>query len=300
MTKVTGLRPFYMMKLYSSQTINDIKARHDFRFAKSLGQNFLTDRNIIEKIVEGSGIGPSDFVIEIGPGIGVLTKEILDIGAKVTAVEIDSRLIPILQETLSGYEKFNVINQDIMKTDLNGIAEANLGYENIRIIGNLPYYITTPIIMKILEDRVPAASVTCMMQKEVADRIKAPAGSKNAGAISLAVQYYCDVTQIAKAPKEAFMPSPKVDSAVLRFDVLEKPRVEVPDTKVLFDCIRKGFGQRRKTISNSLVGAGGTAKEDIKKILEETGIEGSRRAETLSLEEFAAISSAISEGGYNG
>ena len=168
MTKVTGLRPFYMMKLYSSQTINDIKTRHDFRFAKSLGQNFLTDRNIIEKIVEGSGIGPSDFVIEIGPGIGVLTKEILDIGAKVTAVEIDSRLIPILQETLSGYEKFNVINQDIMKTDLNGIAEANSGYENIRIIGNLPYYITTPIIMKILEDRVPAASVTCMMQKEVA------------------------------------------------------------------------------------------------------------------------------------
>lgn len=283
------------MNLYSSKTINDIRDRHNFNFAKSLGQNFLTDKNIIEKIIEGSGIGPDDFVIEIGPGIGVLTKEILETGAAVTAVEIDSRLIPVLEETLAGYDRFSIVNQDILKTDLAAIIEANPGYENVRIIGNLPYYITTPIIMKILEERLPVKSATFMMQKEVADRIKSPAGSRGAGAISLAVQYYCDVEQITKAPKEAFMPSPKVDSVVLRFDVLDKPRVDTDNPDVFFECIKKGFGQRRKTISNSLAGTCGLDKESIKGVLEKAGTDGTRRAETLTLEEFAAIANVISK-----
>lgn len=285
------------MKLYSAQTINEIKDKHNFKFAKSLGQNFLIDRNIIERIVEGSQAGEGDLVIEIGPGVGVLTKELLETGAKVVAIELDNRLIPILSETLAEYDNFEIINDDILKTDLKAIIEENPGAENVRIIGNLPYYITTPIIMKILEEGIPAASLTFMMQKEVADRIKAPAGTRGAGAISYAVQYYCSVSQIAKAPKEAFMPRPKVDSAVLRFDVLEKPAVDVDDSSVFFECIKKGFGQRRKTISNSLVGAGGLNKEEIKKILEETGIDESRRAESLNLDEFAVISSAISKRG---
>ena len=240
------------MKLYSAQIINEIKDRHNFKLSKSLGQNFLTDKNIIDEIIESSGISSNDLVIEIGPGIGVLTKEALEAAGRVIAIEIDQRLIPILEETLSEYDNFEVINADILKTDLKAIIEANKGYDAVRIIGNLPYYITTPIIMKILEDGVPADSITIMMQKEVADRIKAPVGSKNAGAITAAVQFYCNVTQIASVPKEVFIPRPKIDSVVLRLDVLSSPAVEVKDKSIFFECIKKGFGQRRKTILNSL------------------------------------------------
>lgn len=169
------------MKLYSAQTINEIKDRHNFKLSKSLGQNFLTDKNIIDEIIESSGISSNDLVIEIGPGIGVLTKEALEAAGRVIAIEIDQRLIPILEETLSEYDNFEVINADILKTDLKAIIEANKGYDAVRIIGNLPYYITTPIIMKILEDGVPADSITIMMQKEVADRIKAPVGQQKRG-----------------------------------------------------------------------------------------------------------------------
>lgn len=285
-----------MMKLYSAQTINEIKDRHNFKLSKSLGQNFLTDKNIIDEIIESSGISSNDLVVEIGPGIGVLTKEALETAGKVVAVEIDQRLIPVLRETLAEYDNFEIINADILKTDLNAVIQANQGYDAVRIIGNLPYYITTPILMKILEDGVPADSITVMMQKEVADRIKAPVGSKNAGAITAAVQFYCNVTQIAQVPKEAFVPRPKVDSAVLRLDVLKSPAVEVKNKDIFFECIKKGFGQRRKTILNSLNGAGGASREQLAEIFEINGINPQRRAETLSLEEFARIADTIAGG----
>lgn len=284
------------MKLYSAQTINEIKDRHNFNLSKSLGQNFLTDKNIIDEIIESSGISSNDLVIEIGPGIGVLTKEALEAAGRVIAIEIDQRLIPILEETLSEYDNFEVINADILKTDLKAIIEANKGYDAVRIIGNLPYYITTPIIMKILEDGVPADSITIMMQKEVADRIKAPVGSKNAGAITAAVQFYCNVTQIASVPKEVFIPRPKIDSAVLRLDVLSSPAVDVKDRSLFFECIKKGFGQRRKTILNSLNGVGGIGKEELAEAFEINDIDPQRRAETLSLAEFGKIADTISGG----
>lgn len=284
------------MKLYSAQTINEIKDRHNFKLSKSLGQNFLTDKNIIDEIIESSGISSNDLVIEIGPGIGVLTREALEAAGRVIAIEIDQRLIPILEETLSEYDNFEVINADILKTDLKSIVEANRGYDAVRIIGNLPYYITTPIIMKILEEEVPADSITIMMQKEVADRIKAPVGSKNAGAITAAVQFYCNVTQIASVPKEVFVPRPKVDSAVLRLDVLSSPAVEVKDRSIFFECIKKGFGQRRKTILNSLNGVGGIGRDELARVFEINDIDPQRRAETLSLAEFGRIADTISGG----
>lgn len=284
------------MKLYSAQTINEIRDRHNFRLSKSLGQNFLTDKNIIDEIIQSSGISSNDLVIEIGPGIGVLTREALETAGRVIAIELDQRLIPILEETLAGYDNLEIINADILKTDLKAIIEANKGYDAVRIIGNLPYYITTPIIMKILEEGVPADSVTVMMQKEVADRIKAPVGSKNAGAITAAVQFYCNVTQIASVPKEAFVPRPKVDSAVLRLDVLSSPAVEVRDRSIFFECIKKGFGQRRKTILNSLNGVSGIDKEKLARVFEVNNIDPQRRAETLSLAEFGMIADTISGG----
>ena len=281
------------MKLYSPSTIADIRERYNFQLSRSLGQNFITDRSIIERIVEGAGVGENDLVIEIGPGIGVLTAEAAEAAARVIAVEIDSKLIPILSETLAEYDNIKVINQDILKTDVNKIIEEEKAAGNftgaVRIIGNLPYYITTPIIMGLLESGVKADSITVMMQKEVADRIKASPGSKTYGAISAAVQYYCIVEQIASVPKEVFVPRPKVDSAVLNLHIRKEKPVELTDEKMFFACIRSGLGQRRKTLLNSLTGTAGLSKEDIRNILSTAGIDPVRRAETLNMEEFAAI-----------
>lgn len=285
------------MKLYAPSTIQAIKDRHDFKLSKSLGQNFITDKSVIEKIIEGSEIGEEDLVIEIGPGIGVLTAEAAEAAMKVVAVEIDKKLIPILEETLGGYDNVRVINQDILKTDLNKIIEEERTAGNftggVKVIGNLPYYITTPIIMELLEKGVEAESITIMMQKEVADRIKASPGGKIYGALSVAVQYYCTVEQIASVPKEVFVPRPKVDSAVLRLSVREEKPVQLTDEKVFFACIKHGFGQRRKTLLNSLTGVCGLSKEQVKSVLSETGIDAVRRAETLSIEEFAAIANSV-------
>lgn len=281
------------MKLYAPSTIADIKERYNFQLSKSLGQNFITDRSIIEKIIDGSGTGENDLVIEIGPGIGVLTAEAAEAAAKVIAVEIDSKLIPILSETLAEYNNVSVINQDILKTDVNRIIEEEQAAGSftgaVRIIGNLPYYITTPIIMGLLESGVRADSITIMMQKEVADRIKASPGGKIYGAISAAVQYYCTVEQIAVVPKEVFVPRPKVDSAVLNLHIRKEKPVELIDEKMFFACIKSGFGQRRKTLLNSLTGMAGLSKEDIKAVLSAAEIDPIRRAETLSMAEFAAI-----------
>lgn len=285
------------MKLYSPATIAEIKQRHDFRLSKSLGQNFITDRSVIEKIVEGADIGEDDLVIEIGPGIGVLTAEAAEYAAHVTAVEIDGKLIPILAETLSEYNNIDIINRDILKTDLNELIEAKRSEGcftgGVKIIGNLPYYITTPIIMKILESGVKADSITIMMQKEVADRIKAQPGGKIFGAISVAVQYYCTVEQVVKVSREVFVPQPKVDSAVLKLSLRKEKPVELIDEETFFACIKGGFGQRRKTLLNSLTGVRGLLREDVREVLADAGIDPVRRAETLNIEEFAAVANAV-------
>lgn len=283
-------------KLYAPSTVKSIKDSHDFKFSKSLGQNFLVDKNIVDHIVDGAGIGPDDLAIEIGPGMGVITSEAAQRAAKVVAVEIDKSLIPILKETLAEHDNVNVINQDILKTDVNEIIETygeGRTAKNIKIIGNLPYYITTPIIMKILEDGVPASSITIMMQREVAERINAKPGTKDYGALSVAVQYYCDTQIVANVPKEAFMPQPKVGSTVLRLDIREDRLVELKDKDVFFQVVKAGFGQRRKTLSNSLMRVSGITKEIVKDALEAAGIEPGRRAETLDLYEFAKLSNEV-------
>ncbi|MBR3706722.1 MAG: 16S rRNA (adenine(1518)-N(6)/adenine(1519)-N(6))-dimethyltransferase RsmA [Firmicutes bacterium] len=283
-------------KLYAPSTVKSIKDSHDFKFSKSLGQNFLVDKNIVDHIVDGAGIGPDDLAIEIGPGMGVITSEAAQRAAKVVAVEIDKTLIPILKETLAEHDNVDVINQDILKTDVNEIIETygeGRTAKNIKIIGNLPYYITTPIIMKILEDGVPASSITIMMQREVAERINAKPGTKDYGALSVAVQYYCDTQIVANVPKEAFMPQPKVGSTVLRLDIREDRLVELKDKDVFFQVVKAGFGQRRKTLSNSLMGVSGITKEIVKDALEAAGIEPGRRAETLDLYEFAKLSNEV-------
>lgn len=285
------------MKLYAPSTIEAIKEKHRFQLSKSLGQNFITDKHVIERIVEGAGPSEKDLVIEIGPGIGVLTAEAAQQAAKVIAIEIDSKLIPILGETLAEYDNVEVINQDILKTDLNKIIDEQRQLGNftgdVKIIGNLPYYITTPIIMHILENSIHAESITVMMQKEVADRIKASPGNKTYGAISAAVQYYCEVEQVISVPKEVFVPRPKVDSAVLKLTIRKETPVDLIDEKAFFACVKAGFGQRRKTLLNSLTGTYGLSKDEIRAILEKAGIDPVRRAETLDMNEFADIANGV-------
>ena len=240
------------MKLYAPSTIREIREKYGFRLTKSLGQNFLTDKNIIDDIIDGAAIGAQDLVIEIGPGIGVLTWEAAQLAQKVIAVEIDKNLVPILAETLREADNIEVINQDILKTDINTLIErekaeaeaAGMPYAHVRIIGNLPYYITTPIIMKLLEDGVEADSMTVMMQKEVADRMRAHPGTKAYGALSVAVQYYCEAEQVVHVPASCFVPQPKVDSAVLRLDMRTEPPVVLEDQDMFFRCVKAGFGQR--------------------------------------------------------
>lgn len=282
------------MKLYAPSTIRDIKDRYGFRLSKSLGQNFLTDKNIIDKIIDATEIADEDLVIEIGPGIGVLTYEAAQKAGKVTAIEIDKNLIPILKDNLSEFDNVEIVNQDVLKTDLNSMIDES-GCKKAKIIGNLPYYITTPIIMAILERRIHADSITVMMQKEVADRIKSKPGSKVYGALSVAVQYYCTVQTVAVVPKEVFYPVPKVDSAVLRLDIRKDKPVELIDEKMFFRCIKAGFGQRRKTLSNSLIGIGDVTKDEVKECLSSVGIDEKRRAETLSLDEFANLANYFSK-----
>ena len=290
-----------MDKLYSPSTMAKIREKHGFRHSKSLGQNFLSDIHIIEDIVDGSDIEPEDLVIEIGPGMGVLTAAAAERAGKVIAVEIDKKLIPILKETLAEYDNVEIINADIMKTDLTEIVEANRPADGgkIRVIGNLPYYITTPIIMKLLEESVPADSITIMMQKEVADRIKAGPGGKDYGALTVAVGFYCTITHVADAPKEVFVPRPKVDSTVIRLDLRKECPVDLIDQKIFFETVKGGFGQRRKTLLNSLTGVRGLPKPEIADALDAAGIDPKRRAETLSLDEFAAVANEIARRALN-
>lgn len=279
-----------MDQLYAPNTIKQIKEKYGFRLSKRLGQNFLADKNIIDKIIEGSLIGDEDLVIEIGPGIGVLTKAAAVKAKKVIAIEIDKHLLPILAETLSGHNNIEIINKDILKTDIAELISNNPGYQSVRIIGNLPYYITTPIIMKILEDHVAADSMTIMLQKEVADRIKARPSTKDYGALSVVLQYYCIIETVASVPKEVFIPRPNVDSTVIRLSISKVKPVDLKSESLFFQTIKAGFGQRRKTLLNALTGLNGLTKEEVGLVLGACGIDPGRRAETLSLQEFADLS----------
>ena len=273
------------MKLYENSSIKNIKEVHGFRFSKSLGQNFLTDKNIVDKIVDGAGIGPEDTVIEIGPGMGVITWEAASRARKVIAIELDSSLIPILGETLARFDNVQIINQDVLKTDINELTDGEEA-GHVKIIGNLPYYITTPIIMKLLEDKVKAESLTIMTQKEVADRIGAGPGTKSYGALSIAVQFYCQVEKVTDVSRNSFIPAPNVDSTVLKLKFRQQPAAAVRNEPLFFKCVRAGFGQRRKTLSNSMQTLQGVSKDLIRDSLDAAGIDPVRMAETFLIEEF--------------
>jgi 16S rRNA (adenine1518-N6/adenine1519-N6)-dimethyltransferase len=281
------------MKLYTTSAIHEIEEQFGFRLSKSLGQNFLIDKNIRDKIVEGSLIGPEDLVIEIGPGVGVLTQLLAEQSAQVIAIEIDKALIPVLKETLQAYPNAEVVHEDVLRCDLKSLIAAHQPKGAVRFVGNLPYYITTPIIMKILEDRVPADSITVMVQKEVADRLAAVPGNKTYGAITVAVRYYCEVTKVVSAPREVFYPRPNVDSMVIRLDIRKECPVELLEEASFFAVVKAGFGQRRKTLHNALTGIYGLDKAQIGAVLTKAGIDAGRRAETLDIDEFALLANTI-------
>ncbi|QIB27782.1 16S rRNA (adenine(1518)-N(6)/adenine(1519)-N(6))-dimethyltransferase RsmA [Caloranaerobacter azorensis] len=282
-------------KLYSPKVIKEIIDEYGFAFSKSLGQNFLIDKNIIDKICDGAEIKESDQIIEIGPGIGTLTQELCKRARKVVAIEIDKNLYPILKDNLSSYDNFYLVEGDVLKIDLNALISDYFDDDGeIKVVANLPYYITTPIIMKLLEEKIRISKIVVMVQKEVALRMTAKPGSKDYGALSIAVRYYSNPRIIVNVPKNVFMPRPNVDSAVIMLDIYEKPIVEVKDEKLLFKIIKAAFSKRRKTLVNALsLGALGIAKEDIISILNECNIDVKTRAENLSLDEFAKITNTI-------
>ena len=284
------------MELYNPSTIRMIKARYGFKFSKSLGQNFITEKSVIDGIVEGAMLTKEDLVIEIGPGIGVLTAGACEAAGKVVSVELDPNLIQVLTDTLAQYDNVKIVHNDILKTDLSAlIAEEKGDLRRVKIIGNLPYYITTPIIMKLLEADTGATSITAMMQKEVGDRIAAEPGTKLSGAITYSVHYYADVTSIVSVGRECFYPVPKVDSVVLRMDIRDECPVHPADEDLFFRCIKAGFSQRRKTLLNSLMSLGDYEKTQIADALDRAGIAHERRAESLTMEEFAALADALKE-----
>ncbi len=270
--------------------------KYGFNFQKKFGQNFLIDTHVLEKIIRAADITKDDCVLEIGPGIGTMTQYLCENAGKVIAVEIDKNLIPILTEdTLAAYDNVKVINSDVLKLDLKKLAEEENGGRPIKVVANLPYYITTPIIMGLFEAGVPLASITVMVQKEVADRMQAGPGSKDYGALSLAVQYYAEPYIAANVPPNCFMPRPNVGSAVIRLTLHEKPPVEVADEKLLFKLIRASFAQRRKTLVNGLTNSPelSFSKEEVTKALEECGYSPTIRGEALTLHEFAKLANVF-------
>lgn len=268
----------------------EVVEKYQFRFTKSLGQNFLVDQNIVRDIVKGAGVTKEDHVIEIGPGVGTLTRELLKEAASVTAIELDDKLLPILKEELKDYENFHLIHGDATKVQLDAVYPG----KEIKLVANLPYYVTTPIITKILNDKVVFSSLTIMIQKEVAERMDAVPGTKDYGSLSVLVQYYCDTKIVRSVPPESFMPRPKVDSTVIRLTKLEKPRAHVEDEALFFKIVRMVFTMRRKTLSNNLKSLGYT-REFIEEVLEAAGIDLKARGETLSVEKFAELSNVIKE-----
>jgi len=293
-----------MEKLSNPQKTIEIIQKYHFNFQKKFGQNFLIDSHVLEKIIAGAGVTKEDFVLEIGPGIGTMTQYLAEAAREVCAVEIDKNLLPILKETLAGYDNVTVINEDILKMDLVALAEEKNQGRPVKVVANLPYYITTPIIMGLFEKHVPLQNLTVMVQKEVADRMRVGPGTKDYGALSLAVQYYAEPYIVANVPCNCFMPRPNVDSAVIRLTRHEKPPVTVGDEALMFKLIRAAFNQRRKTLVNAVSNAAELhfTKEQIQKALDRTGLQTTIRGEAMDLAQYAALTDALSEAerkGYN-
>lgn len=280
-------------RLSSHSATMDLVKRHGFKFTKSLGQNFLIDDNIVDKIVAGAGIGSSDKIIEVGPGIGTLTREMASRAGALMAVEIDKNLIPILADTLGDFENVKIVNEDIIKADIRGLIDENLDGGPVKLVANLPYYITTPIIMRFLEEDINVTDIVVMVQKEVAERMNAQPGGKDFGALSVAVQYYCDTEIVAKVPRHLFVPQPNVDSIVIALRVRPERKYRVDSEDLFFKVVKAAFGQRRKTLLNSIASMGNLSKDIVKEALEEASIDPERRGETLSLDEFANLSNVI-------
>ncbi len=275
----------------------EILNKYKFIFQKKFGQNFLIDEHVLGKIIRSAEITEDDFVVEIGPGIGTLTQYLAASAREVAAIEIDDALIPILEDTLSAYDNVTVIHEDVLKVDLCKLAEEKNGGKPIKVVANLPYYITTPIIMGLFENHVPVESITIMVQKEVADRMKTGPGSKDYGALSLAVQYYAKPELVANVPPNCFMPRPRVGSAVIRLTRHAEVPVQAEDEKLMFQMIRASFNQRRKTLVNGLGNAPELhiPKEMTAEVLDEMGLSASVRGEALTLEQFAELSNRILE-----
>ena len=284
-----------MANLGNPQETIAVLQRYGFNFQKKYGQNFLIDTHVLDKIIGAAQIGPDDFVLEIGPGIGTMTQYLAEAAREVVAVEIDTKLIPILQDTLKEYDNVTVLNEDILKVDIRKIAEEKNGGKPIKVVANLPYYITTPIIMGLIESEVPLDSITVMVQKEVADRMQVGPGTKDYGALSLAVQYYAEPYIVANVPPNCFIPRPAVGSAVIRLTRYQEKPVKVNDASFMFKIIRASFNQRRKTLQNGLYNSSELRipKEKTVAALEEMGLTPTIRGEKLSLEEFAQLSDIL-------
>lgn len=274
--------------------IRDVLERHGFHFSKKLGQNFLVNPSVCPRMAEACGATPESGVLEIGPGIGVLTRELAERAGQVVAIELDDRLPPVLAETLSGQDNVEIVQGDCLKLDLAALIAEKFGDREVAVCANLPYYITSPIIMSLLESRLPVTNITVMVQKEAAQRLCAQVGTREAGAVTLAVQYYAEAETLFTVSRGSFLPAPNVDSAVIRLTVRKEPPCRVRDEKVLFRLIRAGFGQRRKTLLNSL-GSAGYGKDVLAAALVAANISPTARAEQLTLAQFAALADALTQ-----
>lgn len=284
-----------MYNLTDIGTVKDILARHGFHFSKALGQNFIVNPSVCPRMAEESGIDENSGVIEIGAGIGVLTAELAKRAKKVVVIELDTKLLPILDETLRDFDNIEIINQDVLKTDLAAIIEEKFKGMPVYVCANLPYYITSPVIMSLLESRLPLKAITVMVQKEAAQRLCARVGSRLSGAVTVAVDYYAEAKKLFDVSSGSFMPAPKVDSSVIRMDIRPQPENPVSDEKMFFKMVHAAFGQRRKTASNSISSGMGVPKDVVIRAIEECGFEPSVRAETMDMAQLSMLSDKIVE-----
>ena len=285
-----------MDNLTNILTIKDLLHRHGFTFSKALGQNFLINPSVCPRMAQYCGAGEGVGVIEVGPGFGVLTHELCQLADKVVSIELDKRLMPVLEETMAEHENFKVINEDILKIDLHKLIEDEFQGMRVVVCANLPYYITSPVIMKLLEDKLPIEAITVMVQKEAAQRLCAKVGTRDSSSITVAVNYYSEPNLLFHVSAGSFMPAPKVDSAVIRLDIGGKPRVETKDEKMFFKVVKAAFAQRRKTVVNSISSSLSIEKAKVEEALANSGVSKTARAEQLTLEDFANISDNLLQG----
>lgn len=284
-----------MLNLTDIGTIKDLLARRGFRFSKALGQNFIVNPAVCPRMADESGIDSESGVIEIGAGIGVLTAELAKRAKKVVCIELDARLLPILDETLADFDNVEIINADVLKTDLAALIEEKFKGMSVYVCANLPYYITSPVIMSLLESKLPLTAITVMVQREAAQRLCAPVGSRLSGAVTVAVDYYAEAKKLFDVSAGSFMPAPKVDSSVIRLDIRKQPSVAVKDEKLFFSMVHAAFGQRRKTASNSISSGTGISKDAVARAIEQCGLPPAVRAETLTAPQLAALCNALYE-----